>query len=500
MNQAATQDLRAAKVLRSIAGVLETGPAPNPRAARMLKLLRDWRTRGASRLDRALDGKIDHPGAAIMDAAWPRIADAVMSPVLGPQLGDLAELIAARRERPQPRLLLRRGLVRLRRQGPAPAARPPRAGAVQDALLRRRACSPPAAPSLWAALDAAGTELATRTGTEPERLAGGRDRERIVFEPGLLGAQAQDALDEPADVPAGRSTSGVTADEHADAVACALARARLLFGGFAALAAGAFVLLFVLSEETDDWFSWTIQPPLTAAFLGASYWAALVLFAWTARRGDWRVGSGRARAGVRDRRAAAGRDDHPRGPLPRRPVRLVLEGGLRRGAVAIASWPSPRSSACRPSVAARAIPLPSALRALLALQGVVMLAIGVYLFLAPGSADALWPWDLTPLTARAIGAFVAGFGASALHAVLANDLPSFEGAALAYATLGALELVALARYTGDLTGADGDTWLYVGFLVSVLLAGLDGWWRARALSALRSCGLLSASSAASRSA
>jgi hypothetical protein len=78
-----------------------------------------------------------------------------------------------------------------------------------------------------------------------------------------------------------------------------------------------------------------------------------------------------------------------------------------------------------------------------------MLAIGLYLFIAPASGDALWPWDLTPLTARAIGAFVAGFGASALHAVAANDLARFDGAALAYAALGALELVAVARYAGD---------------------------------------------------
>ena len=77
-------------------------------------------------------------------------------------------------------------------------------------------------------------------------------------------------------------------------------------------------------------------------------------------------------------------------------------------------------------------------------QGVVMLAFGAYLFVAPESADELWPWALTPLTARVVGAFVAGFGASALHAVAANDLPRFEGAALAYSALGALELMALA--------------------------------------------------------
>ena len=86
-----------------------------------------------------------------------------------------------------------------------------------------------------------------------------------------------------------------------------------------------------------------------------------------------------------------------------------------------------------------------------------MLALGVYLFVAPAERRRLWPWDLTPLTARAIGAFVTGFGVSALHAVVANDLRSFEGAALAYAALGVFELFALALHTSDLTGGDGDS-------------------------------------------
>ena len=38
---------------------------------------------GGSRLDLDLDGEIDHPGAAIMDRAWPKIADAFMEPQLG---------------------------------------------------------------------------------------------------------------------------------------------------------------------------------------------------------------------------------------------------------------------------------------------------------------------------------------------------------------------------------------------------------------------------------
>jgi len=56
---------------------------------------------------------------------------------------------------------------------------------------------------------------------------------------------------------------------------------------FAALALIAGVLLFVLSEDTDRFFSWTIKPPLTAAFLGASYWAACILITWAARQHLW---------------------------------------------------------------------------------------------------------------------------------------------------------------------------------------------------------------------
>jgi acyl-homoserine lactone acylase PvdQ len=92
MNRAATQDLRDSEVLPALKGVLQTGPAPSTREQQMLNLLDKWRTAGSSRLDLDLDGKIDDPGAAIMDQAWPKIADAVMEPILGPLLGDLATL------------------------------------------------------------------------------------------------------------------------------------------------------------------------------------------------------------------------------------------------------------------------------------------------------------------------------------------------------------------------------------------------------------------------
>jgi hypothetical protein len=93
MNAAATQDVRAIELVPVLARLLSKG-APSARDAKMLKLLQAWRAHGGSRLDRDGDGKIDAPGAAILDAAWDPMSVAEFKNVLGRNLTDqLAELI-----------------------------------------------------------------------------------------------------------------------------------------------------------------------------------------------------------------------------------------------------------------------------------------------------------------------------------------------------------------------------------------------------------------------
>jgi hypothetical protein len=52
---------------------------------------------------------------------------------------------------------------------------------------------------------------------------------------------------------------------------------RALLVAFSVLTALAVGALFVLSTATDRYFAWTIEPPLTAALLGAGYAAGCVL-------------------------------------------------------------------------------------------------------------------------------------------------------------------------------------------------------------------------------
>ncbi|MCB0860615.1 MAG: penicillin acylase family protein, partial [Solirubrobacterales bacterium] len=94
MNAGATQDVRAIFTVPLLAKLLKGSKAPNSQARQMLNQMVDWNKKNGSRLDRNLDGMIDAPGAASLDAAWPKIADAFMKPVLGSQLDELGSLFS----------------------------------------------------------------------------------------------------------------------------------------------------------------------------------------------------------------------------------------------------------------------------------------------------------------------------------------------------------------------------------------------------------------------
>jgi acyl-homoserine lactone acylase PvdQ len=185
MNKAATQDLRAVRVWPVVRAVLQTAPAPSARAEAAAGLVDDWRAAGSSRLDRELDGKVDDPGAAVLDAAWPRLADAVMAPVLGPLRERLAAL-HTRSDDANPggsafisgwygyvgkdlRTLLGREV-----RGP----------------YSRRYCGAGVLAScreaLWGALDAAAAELEAAQGPAPSAWRADATAERIRFTSGVL--------------------------------------------------------------------------------------------------------------------------------------------------------------------------------------------------------------------------------------------------------------------------------------------------------------------------
>ncbi|HEY6771611.1 MAG TPA: hypothetical protein VI035_04065 [Solirubrobacterales bacterium] len=251
-------------------------------------------------------------------------------------------------------------------------------------------------------------------------------------------------------------------------------RLRLILDLFAGLALIAGALLFFGATRTDKWWSWTIVPPLTAATLGAFYWAAFVLILSAARSRSW---------------AAARPAVYPVSVIAVLLLVVTLYHLDRFDLDSLfgifwlvvyclvpflLAWALVDQLRTPGDDASGGPRLPVALRRALIIEGVAMLVAGGVLLFSAGLADDLWPWALSPLTSRAIGSFVAGIGVAALIAAHADDPINFRGAALAYTVLGLLELLALLLHTPDLEGDHFDTTVYVAAWLVVTVTGVYG--------------------------
>ena len=189
VNRAATQDVRAVEVWPVVNRVLSGGPAPDERSQQAVNLVNAWITRGASRLDRDLDGKIDDPGAAVLDQSWNQLSETVLRPVLGDLAapGSLLERLVTRDDSPRTS------------NGSAYGGgwygyvekdlRSLLGDRVRGAYSRRYCGNGDLAAcraSLWAVIQSSADALAASQGTDPNAWRADATAERITFVPGLL--------------------------------------------------------------------------------------------------------------------------------------------------------------------------------------------------------------------------------------------------------------------------------------------------------------------------
>jgi hypothetical protein len=239
------------------------------------------------------------------------------------------------------------------------------------------------------------------------------------------------------------------------------------------------VQLFVFPLRTERYFAWTIGSPMTAVFLGASYWSATGL-EFSAARARWWA--------------------HARIAIPAVlvfttttfVVTLVhLEvfhlGGEFEISTQAVTWAWIAVYAIVPLLMVGSLVqqhrhgttvppptgLPVAVRIVVAVLTVLLIGLGVALLLAPDWAGAAWPWPLTTLTARAVGAWLLGLGTGAAHVWIIDDRPSIRPLGITALMFGILQFVALARHGDELDWGTVQAWVYVAVLATLI--GLGVW-------------------------
>ena len=254
---------------------------------------------------------------------------------------------------------------------------------------------------------------------------------------------------------------------------------------FSMLTALAVVVLFVLADRTDRLFAWTIQPPLTAAFLGAGYAAGCVLVVLSLRDPVW----AHSRVPVLTilvftlATLAATLLHLDRFHLQPEFADLPLLARAAAwfwlavyvvvpAAMLVVLLPQERAPGTDPP---RHDPVPSGLRAALGAESAVLLAVGLALFAAPSAAASLWPWPLTPLTARVVAAWLVAFGLATALAAVAGDLRRLRTAAIAYTVFGVLVVLAVLRYPGTVEWGGPAAWVFALLTAAVVATGAAGW-------------------------
>ena len=169
----------------------------------------------------------------------------------------------------------------------------------------------------------------------------------------------------------------------------------------------AVLSLYLLPDTTDQNFAWTIKPRMMAMAIGAGYLMGAYFFArvLTARR--WhRVAGGylsitaftiaMALATILHWERFHQGDWHF--------VLWAVVYGLTPFLVPLVWWRNQRTDTRVPE--ADDYTLPQLLRSVAGIVGVAALLAAVLVFLQPERAISLWPWSLTPLTARVLAGWM----------------------------------------------------------------------------------------------
>ncbi len=180
----------------------------------------------------------------------------------------------------------------------------------------------------------------------------------------------------------------------------------------------AFAILYLFPDHTQELFAWGIQPRMSAMMLGAAYLGGAYFFVRAAANARWhwvKVGF----LPVTTFATLMG-------------IATILHWNcFNHGSLSFFAWvglyfTTPfivfllwlRNRSADPGPISHDRRVPHLVRLVIGVVGGLTLLTSIFLFLQPGLMITAWPWQLTPLTARVMGALFALTGVGELAIAL----------------------------------------------------------------------------------
>jgi hypothetical protein len=231
----------------------------------------------------------------------------------------------------------------------------------------------------------------------------------------------------------------------------------------------AFVVLYGFPGDTDRLFAWTIKPPMTPMTLGAVYLGGAYFFVRAFRATAWHtVKSGFVAVGTFASLMGVATIIHWE-KFNHDHVAFWLWAGLYFTTPFLV-WGVWAANRRRDTVAGPGDLLrPPAARVVMGGTGVVAVIAGLYLFLLPARAIEVWPWTLTPLTSRVLGAiFMLGIAGLSVF----TDARWSGARIMLQVQVFMLSLILLAAWRAhdELDGGRLLTWLLIGGFVAATVS------------------------------
>jgi hypothetical protein len=237
----------------------------------------------------------------------------------------------------------------------------------------------------------------------------------------------------------------------------------------------ALIVLWGMPDRTADLWAWPVRPRMTAIFMGSGYGAGAYFFARLATSRRWHPAS----AGVLSAAVFAAlmlgvtvihydRFNHGDAPFL---AAVAFYGwvGVYAASPVLVGWLWRRNDRLDCHAPGSRV-VPSSAQGVARLVGVGAVGAAAICLVSPSTAIDVWPWALTPLTARVLGCFTAQVGIGALLVSRDTRWSAWVVLLQSFLVATVLLLVGAVRAWGDFDEGRPMTWVFLGGLLALAVA------------------------------